>query len=209
MKKLLTGIAATIGLLMFSLSTQATSPGGPGAKVSDLVVLEHGPGLQFSAEAMESEMDLFKRKKRRRKRARTLGVGLVVGGPVGLGARGLLRLGSFGISGDLAYNRLRSDSGPLVDVFTSKVDARFYSKSFFGKLLRFYVFAGGTMQRGLWDGEAMQSAFLMDAGLGGGIKISRVSVNAEVGLLIPAVKLENYKPGFGAFANVAVLIWLF
>lgn len=183
---------------------------GADSSLHSTAITPHGPGLAFSSvSSQDAGFDFWKRKRRKRRRKRTLAVGVVVGGPVGLGGRGLLRLGSFGISGDLAYNRIRSDSGPLVDAFTSKIDARFYSKSFFGKLLRFYVFGGATLQRGKWDEVVTQSAFLLDAGLGGGIKISRISVNAEAGLLIPAVQLDAYKPGFGVFANVGVLLWLF
>lgn len=176
---------------------------------------DHGPtqaGLHFDASLGQAGPgDWFKkrRKKRRRRRKRTLAVGAVVGGPVGLGGRAVFRLGQIGVSGDLAYNRIRTDNGPLVDAFTSKVDARFYSKGFFGKLLRFYVFAGTTMQRGRWDGTNMRSAFFLDGGLGGGIKLWRLSFNAEAGLLIPARGVTNYQPRFGAFANLAVLIWLF
>ena len=197
-------------LLCLAQPASAVSPLNSGSGPELVGSSPHTPGLVFNSHVSNADpLDFLKRKRRKRRRKRTLAVGAVVGGPVGLGARGLLRLGSFGISGDLAYNRIRSDAGPLVSAFTSKIDARFYSKSFFGKLLRFYVFGGATLQRGKWDEVVTQSAFLMDAGLGGGIKISRISVNAEAGLLIPAVQLESYKPGFGVFANIAILLWLF
>ena len=184
----------------------ATNP-GPGT---------HKAGLAFSG-AVDYDFvdghDIWdwkkRRRKRRRKRNRTFGVGAVIGGPTNIGARALLKLRYVGISGDFTYQRLRSDPGPLVDVFTTKADLRLYSKSFFGRIFRFYVFGGTTLQHGRWDGENMQTAVLLDAGAGAGIKLWRLSINAEAGLLLPAKELPTYNPGFGAFANVAVMLWLF
>lgn len=169
-------------------------------------------GLFFAdCEVEEGPFDWMnkRKRKRRRKRNRTLALGAVVGGPVGFGGRAILRLGSLGVAGDLAYNRIRTDSGPLVDAFTSKLDLRLYSSSFFGKLLRFYVFGGASMHRGYWDGLNRQSVLFVDGGVGGGIKLWRLSFNAEAGLLLPARGVSNYQPRFGAFANVAVMLWLF
>ncbi len=180
------------------------SPGGHGA---GLVL---SPDVGYDYEIGTDIWDRKKRKRRRRRRKkRTFAIGAVVGGPTNLGARALLRVGYLGLAGDFTYQRLRSDAGPLVDVFTTKADLRLYSKSFFGRIFRFYVFGGTTLQHGAWDGEVMQTAVLLDAGAGAGIKLWRLSINAEAGLLIPARELPAYKPRFGAFANVAVLLWLF
>ena len=90
-----------------------------------------------------------------------------------------------------------------------KLDARWYGKGFFAKILRPYIFTGMTMQRGNWDEPKAQSVFAVDAGVGGGVKLWRLEVNGEVGILIPVKGTEAYKPSFGAFANVGVMWWLF
>ncbi len=207
MKNLVTGLLGMLALVfIFPMTVKG---------------IDHGPrkaGLAFSNvddsqyETFDlgygSELDAWKRR-RRRKKKRTFAVGVVVGSPAGLGGRAILRIKNVGLAGDIAYNRIRSDSGPLVNAFVTKLDARFYRKGLLGKLLRVYVFGGATLQRGRWDDVNYQSAIQIDAGIGGGIKLWRLSINGEAGLLIPAVKLENYNPGFGVFANLAVMVWLF
>lgn len=156
--------------------------------------------------------DLFKkkRKKKRKKRRKknTLAIGLVAGGPVGFGGRVVFRPSRLAIAGDIAYSRIRTDNGPLIGAMTAKIDARFYSKGIIARLLRPYIFAGATMVRGPFDETTPQSVFSMDAGLGGGIKLWRLEINAEAGMLIPVNSVEAYKPRFGVFGNVGVLIWL-
>ncbi len=178
--------------------------------------IDHGPrkaGLAFSNaeisrnEALGLGLDAWINRKRKRKK-RTLAIGVVVGNPAGLGGRAILRIKNVGLAGDIAYNRIRSDSGPLVNSVVTKLDARFYRRGLLGKLLRVYGFGGVTMQNGKWDGVNNQSALQIDAGIGGGIKLWQLSINGEIGLLIPAVKPTNYDPGFGVFANIAVMLWL-
>lgn len=150
-----------------------------------------------------------KRKKRRRKKKNTFAIGAVAGAPVGFGGRVVFRPTRFGVAADIAYNRLRTDRGPLVGAVTAKIDGRFYSKGLLAKLLRIYTFAGATLQRASFDEEHMESVYSMDAGLGAGIKLFRMEVNAEVGLLIPVRGVDAYQPRLNAFGNVGVLFWLF
>lgn len=206
MKKIVTGF---VGMLLLSMACFASStPGATGPQKAGLAFAE-AYHMNEKAPAFGEALDFEAWKRRKRRKKRTLAVGVVVGAPAGLGARGIFRFKTFGVAGDIAYNRVRSDSGPLVNTLVSKLDARFYRKGLLGKLLRVYVFGGATMQRGRWDANKMESAFQIDAGIGGGIKLWSLSINAEAGLLIPAVSPENFNPGFGVFANVAVMAWLF
>lgn len=207
MKKIVTGV---VGMLVLCLTSMASAtPVETGPQKAGLAFADTYQVDKISSSLSQPlDFEAWKRRKRRKKK-RTLAVGVVVGAPAGLGARGIFRLKTFGIAGDIAYNRVRSDSGPLVNTLVSKLDARFYRKGLLGKLLRVYVFGGATMQRGKWDTMNMESAFQIDAGIGGGIKLWSISINAEAGLLIPAISPENFNPGFGVFANVAVMAWLF
>ena len=177
-------------------------------------------GLRFGEQTLTewtADLDLMdrrkkkKRKKRKRKHKKnnTFALGAVAGAPIGFGGRAVFRTKRLGISGDIAYNRLRTDPGPLVGAVTAKIDGRFYSKGFLAKLLRTYGFAGATIQHASFDEEHRQSVYAMDAGFGAGIKLFRLEVNAEVGLLIPVRGVETYQPRFNAFGNVGVLVWLF
>lgn len=216
MRKLVTGL---VGILLLCLvapsnlqaagSGSPTKPGLSFGESSSFV----GESSSFvgsnliSMEGMESDYEAWKRRRRRKKR--TLAVGVVMGGPAGFGGRGIFRIKNFGVAADLTWGRVRTDAGPRVGAFTTKIDARFYRKGLLGKLLRVYAFGGATIQRGMWDETNTSSAVQIDAGVGGGIKLWSISINAEVGVLAPAVKPENYNPGFGVFGNVAVMLWLF
>lgn len=176
--------------------------------------LAFGPTLALDTESdalgLDSE-DWFKKKKKKRKhhKRNTFAIGAVSGGPLGFGGRTVFRIGIFGIAGDFAYNRIRNDYGLKVDALAMKVDARLYSNKLIGKILRTYTFAGMTSQRGRFDGAVGQSVYSMDAGFGAGIKLWKLEVAAEAGVLIPVRQLEAYRPGFGAFVNASVLVWLF
>jgi hypothetical protein len=176
--------------------------------------LEFSPG-ELSVNQVEWEgthlqgnsmTDLFKKRKKRKRN--TLALGLVAGGPVGFGGRVVFRPSRLAVAGDIAYSRIRTDDGPLIGAMTAKIDARFYSKGFIARLLRTYAFAGMTVHRGRFNEVASQSVLLVDGGIGGGIKLWRLEINAEVGLLVPAIRVEAYKPRLGVFANVGVLIWV-
>ncbi len=153
--------------------------------------------------------DFFdKRKKKKKHKNKTLAVGAVIGTPVGFGGRVIFRPTRLAVSGDIAYNRIRTDRGLLTNAIVLKADARYYADGFVAKLLRPYVFAGMTMQRGNFNEESIQSVFAADAGVGAGIKIWKLEVNAEAGILVPVRGTEAYSPGFGAFANVGIMFWL-
>lgn len=150
--------------------------------------------------------DIFKRKKKRK--ARTLAAGAVIGTPVGFGGRMIFRPTRLAVAGDIAYNRVRTDRGLMANALVLKADARWYSDGFIAKLLRPYVFGGMTLQRGNFNEQQVQSVFAADAGIGGGIKLWRLELNGEVGILVPVRQVETYRPGLGAFANVGILFWL-
>lgn len=177
--------------------------------------LAFGPTLALDTESDELGLDSedwFKKKKKKKRKhhkRNTFAIGAVSGGPLGFGGRTVLRVGMFGIAGDFAYNRIRNDYGLKVDALAMKVDARLYSNKLIGKLLRTYTFAGMTSQRGRFDGTVGQSVYSMDAGFGAGIKLWKLEVAAEAGVLIPVRQVEAYRPGFGAFVNASVLVWLF
>ncbi len=193
-------------LFLFPNTSQATNTGPRTAGLAFAETLS--PTVSLLDQTSSADLEAWKRR-RRRKKKNTFAVGVVVGSPVGLGARAIFRIKNFGIAGDIAYNRIRSDGGPLVNALVTKVDARFYRRGLLGKLLRVYALGGVTMQHGFWDEVNYQTAIQINAGIGGGIKLWRISVNGEVGVLIPAVKPANYNPGFGAFANIGVMLWLF
>jgi hypothetical protein len=166
----------------------------------------HAEGNTFC----NADWDLFnKRKKKKKHKAKTFAAGVVVGTPVGFGGRVIFRPSRLAVAGDIAYNRIRTDKGLLTNAMVLKLDARFYGKGLFAKLLRPYIFTGMTMQRGNFNESQVQSVYAVDAGVGGGVKLWRLEVNGEVGILIPVRGVETYKPSFGAFANVGVMWWLF
>jgi hypothetical protein len=177
--------------------------------------LAFGPTLALGMEAEEIGLeteDWFKKKKKRKHRDRkrnTFAIGAASGGPLGFGGRTVVRFGMIGVAGDFAYNRIRNDFGTKVDALAMKVDARLYGNRLIAKLLRTYTFVGMTAQQGRFDGNSWQSVYSMDAGFGAGIKLWKLEIGAEAGLLIPVHQLESYKPGFGAFMNASVLVWLF
>jgi hypothetical protein len=181
-----------------------------------------GPGLAFGpALALETDTEvvgsdasdwLKKRKKKRKhhdRKRNTFAIGAASGGPLGFGGRTVLRFGMIAVAGDFAYNRIRNDFGAKVDALAMKVDARLYSQRMLAKIFRTYTFAGMTMQHGRFDGSLGQSVYSMDAGFGAGLKLWKLEIGAEAGILIPVHQLESYRPGFGAFMNASVLIWLF
>ncbi|MEM7040296.1 MAG: hypothetical protein AAF570_25235, partial [Bacteroidota bacterium] len=133
-----------------------------------------------------------------------------VGGPVGVGGRVVFRPTRLGVAADIAYNRVRTDQGPLVGTFTAKVDARLYTKGLLSKLIRPYFFGGVMVQRGQFDQETSiaESVYAFDTGLGGGIKLWRLEINGEVGLALPVKGVEAYRPNVNVFANLGVLVWL-
>lgn len=188
-------------LLMFSMS------------VLPLIGLASGPeklvqtGLQAEGNCFCSQETIFGKKRKKHKK-KFLAAGLVVGGPVGLGGRIIIRPSRLAVVGDIAYNRVRSDQGVMTNAIATKVDARLYGKGLLGKLLRPYVFGGLSMQRGRFDEMVTQSVFAADAGVGGGIKLWRLEVNAEAGLLVPIKQIEAYRPGLNVFANIGIMIWL-
>ena len=159
--------------------------------------------------------DFLDRKKKRKKRKflapkhNTLAIGLVGGDPLGLGLRGIFRLGVIGVSADLAYNRIRDDQGDKVSAVGLKTDFRIYSKGLIAKLIRPYTFVGITTQRGQFNETKSESVYLIDGGFGAGVKLFRLEIGAEAGILIPARQLTDYRPGLGAFVNASVVMWLF
>lgn len=208
MKKLVTGIVGML-VLVFLLPTSVKGTDTGPRKAGLAFGQVEQPAFSVLDIGYGSDLDAWKRRRRRKKKKRTLAIGVVVGSPVGLGGRAILRIKNLGFAGDIAYNRIRSDSGPLVNALVTKLDARFYRKGLLGKLLRVYVFGGATIQRGRWDDVNYKSALQIDTGIGGGIKLWSISINGEVGLLIPAIKPTNYDPGFGVFANLGIMLWLF
>jgi hypothetical protein len=148
------------------------------------------------------------RKKKKKHKANFFAVGAVIGDPVGFGGRVIVRPSRLAVAGDIAYNRIRTDRGLLTHAIVLKTDARYYADGLLAKLLRPYVFVGATMQRGNFDETKVESVFAADAGVGAGIKLWRLELNAEVGLLLPVKQTEAYSPGVGAFANVGIMVWL-
>lgn len=78
--------------------------------------------------------DLFdKRKKKKKHKNRTLAVGAVIGTPVGFGGRVIFRPTRLAASGDIAYNRVRTDRGLLTNAIVLKADARYYADGFIAR----------------------------------------------------------------------------
>jgi hypothetical protein len=152
---------------------------------------------------------LFGKKKKKKHKANVFAVGAVIGAPVGFGGRVIFRPTRLAVAGDIAYNRIRTDKGLMTNAIVLKADARYYSKGFIAKLLRPYVFAGATMQRGNFSETKVESVFAADAGFGAGIKIWKLEVNGEVGVLLPVKRTDAYSPSLGAFANAGIMFWLF
>ena len=178
------------------------------------------PGVFLSEDVLNIGLgnsdDLFdRRKKKKKKRNRfeakhnTLAVGLVGGDPLGLGGRAVFRMGQVGLAADVAYNRIRDDEGDKLGALGFKTDFRFYTKDPLMKILRAYTFIGLTSHRARFNETTHQSVYLMDGGFGAGVKLFRLEIGAEAGVLIPAKDLDNYKPGLGAFLNASVAVWLF
>lgn len=141
---------------------------------------------------------------------RFVAVGPVFGGPHGFGGRLLIRpIKQLGLAGDVSYNKIRLDEGQAIGVVATKADARLYAPNWLGDLFRLYAFAGGTMQSGKFNRETTSTVIQGDIGVGAGLKFWRVSINGEVGVLIPVKREANFNPGVGVFGNVALLIWLF
>jgi hypothetical protein len=151
---------------------------------------------------------IFGKKKKRKKANHVMAVGAVIGDPVGFGGRVIFRPTRLAVAGDIAYNRIRTDKGLLTNALVVKADARYYSDGLIAKLLRPYVFAGATMQRGNFDETKIESVFAADAGVGIGIKIWVLELNGEVGVLLPVKQTATYRPGLGAFANVGIMFWV-
>ena len=149
-----------------------------------------------------------KKKKKKHKGNQFMAIGAVIGTPVGFGARVIVRPTRLAASGDIAYNRIRTDKGIMTNAIVLKADARYYADGLISKLLRPYVFAGATMQRGNFDETKVESVFAADAGVGAGIKLWVLEVNGEVGVLVPVKQVATYRPGLGAFANVGIMFWI-
>lgn len=165
----------------------------------------NAPGNTFCT----AEYDFLGKKKKKKHKANFLAAGVVIGTPVGFGGRVIVRPSRLAAAGDIAYNRIRTDNGTMVNALVLKTDARWYAKGFIAKLLRPYVFGGMYMQRGAFNESTPESVFAADTGIGAGIKLWHLEINGEVGLTIPIRQVEDYRPGFGAFANVGIMYWLF
>jgi hypothetical protein len=151
---------------------------------------------------------LFGKKKKKKHKAKVLALGAVIGDPVGFGGRVIFRPTRLAVAGDLAFNRIRTDRGLMANALVMKADARYYSDGFIAKVLRPYIFAGATMQRGKFNELNVETVFAADTGVGAGIKLWRLELNGEVGILLPVKQTETYRPGLGAFANVGIMVWL-
>jgi hypothetical protein len=190
-------------LLIFAAPVMAQPVHTPPVAVGSLVVT----GLTAEGNCFcTPTSDIFKRKKKHK--AKLFAAGAVIGNPVGFGGRVIFRPSRLAAAGDIAYNRIRTDRGILTHAMVLKADARFYSDGFIAKLLRPYVFGGMTMQRGNFSEVKAESVFAADAGIGGGIKLWRLEINGEIGILVPVKQVETYKPGLGAFANIGIMFWL-
>ncbi len=182
--------------------------------VLPLIGLATGPeklvktGLSAEGNCFCNQETIFGKKRRKKRKKKFVAAGLVVGGPVGVGGRLIVRPSRLAFVGDIAYNRIRSDQGVMTNSIATKFDARLYGKGLLAKLLRPYIFGGVSMQRGQFNESFNQSVFSADAGVGGGIKLWRLEVNAEAGLLLPIKQIEAYRPGLNVFANVGIMIWL-
>lgn len=194
------------------------SIGMPPMLMAQQKAMDSKPGLVLSPVVLEdggwTGTSLLDRKKKRKKKwlkpkHNTFAVGLVGGDPLGLGARAIFRIGQFGASADFAYNRLRDDDGDKLGALGMKTDFRLYTKDPLMKIVRAYTFVGLTSHRAMFNETKHQSVYLIDGGFGAGVKLFRLEIGAEAGLLIPARQVENYKPGLGAFVNASVMLWLF
>lgn len=146
---------------------------------------------------------IFKRKK---KKIKPLGIGLVAGQPMGFGGRITIQPGRFAINGDFGFKNVRSDSGLKVGVGVIKLDARYYAGGLFGALLRPYAFGGLTMLRGKFE-LSPESQLNLDAGVGAGIRLGKIGIDVEAGLLAPAYQPESFTTGIKGFTNVSVMYW--
>lgn len=204
MKKIGLIVAAALILIPFAMPLQA--------QLSAAQELSSAPGLVLGQQAVDSwdSPTIFGKGKKKKRKKNTLAVGAVIGGPVGFGGRVVFRPTRLAIAADIAYNRVRTDLGPLVGSVALKADARLYSKGLISKLLRPYIFGGVTMQRGDFDPEniSMESVYALDAGIGGGIKLFRLEINGEVGIMAPWHQPETFRPGLDLFANIGILFWL-
>lgn len=157
-------------------------------------------GLEFSK---TDAPEIFRRKK---KKVKPLGIGLVAGQPTGFGARVIFQPSRFAVSGDFGFKNVRSDSGLKVGVGVIKVDARYYADGIFGALLRPYVFGGLTMLTGKFE-LGRESQMNLDAGVGAGIRLGKIGIDAEAGLMAPAYQPESYTTGVRGFTNISVIFW--
>lgn len=149
---------------------------------------------------------LFGKKKKRK--SRLLAVGVVLGGPVNLGGRALLKIGRFGVAADAAFKKIRLDTGPRIGILALKVDGRIYGKGFLARLMHPYLFGGATIQHGDFDSEIAESVIQGDAGLGLGIRLGRLEIGGQAGVLIPLRRADNYQPGLNVFANLSAMFWI-
>jgi hypothetical protein len=166
-------------------------------------------GLQAEGNCFCNPAEGLFGKRKKKHKAKLFAIGAVVGAPVGFGGRVIVRPTRLAFAGDIAFNRLRTDLGPMVNAVVVKADARYYSKGIISKLLRPYIFTGLTMQRGRFDETQVQSVYALDAGVGAGIKLWRLEINGEAGILLPVRQVQAYRPGLGVLANVGVMWWLF
>jgi hypothetical protein len=165
-------------------------------------------GLRAEGNCFCNPAESFFGKKKKKHKAKVLAAGVVIGDPVGFGGRVIFRPSRLAVSGDIAYNRLRTDRGLMTNAMVLKADARYYADGFLAKVLRPYVFAGAFMQRGNFNESTVESVFAADTGVGAGIKLWRLELNGEIGVLIPVKQTETYRPGLGAFANIGIMVWL-
>lgn len=180
-----------IGLLLLPLCANA---GGTGP------VVRTDPHFAFS---QQEAPEIFKRKK---KKVKPLGIGLVAGQPMGFGGRVTFQPSRFALNGDFGFKQVRTDSGLKVAVGVIKVDARYYAGGLVGALVRPYAFGGLTMLRGKFDLRP-ESQLNLDAGVGAGIRLGKIGIDVEAGLMAPAYQPESFTTGIKGFTNVSVMYW--
>lgn len=192
-------------LLVLALLGSEMRANGPEIVPSEPKLFQTG----LTAEGNDFFGTFDKRKRKKRKRNRTFAAGLVVGAPAQLGLRVVLRPTRLAVAGDIGWSRLRNDFGTLTDITTIKLDARYYGDQFLAKLVRFYVLGGATIRSGKFNETSTETLFAANAGLGGGIKLWKLEVNAEAGLMVPINTSTHYDQRFGVFSNIGILFWLF
>lgn len=173
------------------------------AKAGGLSLQNAKPGLSLSSEAQAPT--LFGKKKHRGKH--WLAGGVVFGQPAGFGGRVLVTPWRLGFVADFAFDQIRLDNGYAAGAMTVKVDARWYGKGFLKNFFRPYMFGGITTTLANFN-EFDKSLIRADAGVGAEVRIWRVGLNAEAGLLLPLEYVQNYHKGVGFFGNIGVVFFI-